>query len=225
MNSSFVKSFASYSELQKFFNENKEMFYKKELPSYERFCPWCDPTPLVLDGVTELVEVFDVRQQNDYKGEFEYFYWSDFVRQYIKDLKTGKLYRFTHTKKMYQLLNPSDSKASGRNFKFEEKEPNRIGKATEKKLRAWFDYLEREKTAYDEFCKKNESEREKFISEISALGKIVWTSPNETSGVVRSKYFDLEFQAPFDGYCSKKIKFARYSFETDLELFKLLAKL
>jgi len=63
---------------------------------------------------------------------------------------------------------------------YEEEKPNKIGKATTKKVEQWLEYLQKEEQAKKDYLNDKDEERQKFLQKLEPYkDKIVWQKENE----------------------------------------------
>lgn len=186
---------------------------------------------LVVDGVTELVDVYTFREcsGNPYSKEPARYWIFDYAEYCVRLLSTGRIahpYRPNHRSDKFGLSLLHDDQADGRlkDFKSEVQQPNFIGKGTKSKLEAWFGAIEQEneeKKAYIETAKaKNIAFQEKVKAKypeayLHILGD-GWMSECEfTVGYVK-----VHFTAGDDGRFYRDIRVDILAMPSTDELFK-----
>ena len=123
--------------------------------------------PLAVDGVSELVDVYAFyyeEQVREHSGTPAHWY-IDTVYPALRIIKSGEVftpYQRSYGEKKFGLspLEPNAGRLD--TFRFEESEPNYIGKATEKKLNEWAGYLHRKRDAEQAFISAAEAKNRRF---------------------------------------------------------------
>ena len=154
---------------------------------------------LAIDGFTEAVEVFDVYTEYTDSGDVKYRYLNR-VFTMLKCLKNKNVYQVVKGRNEgYRFLIPYfDLPLKGnRYFEYNEKEPNKVGKATVKKLQAWFDYLDAKFAALLAYIEQGKNGRAEFLEKLKRLGikedEIKWDGKN----ILRIVRDSFEYKAEF----------------------------
>lgn len=131
--------------------------------------------PLVIDGFTELVTIYEVREQKkNFSDELE-FWFLERIFVCLKNVETGRLYDVRKERDGKFVLYTSYvyyDWARGqrlKNFKTDAVAPNRIGVANRKKMQAWFDYLDGIEKQKDGYIAESESNRLEFLKKLEGL--------------------------------------------------------
>lgn len=121
---------------------------------------------LEVAGYSEIVPYYEVRPMNDERYSDTWYiersYWV------LRIITTGEIFRpWEKTRGKFRLFMHEPLRTNrDSGFRFELEEPNYIGKATDKKLSAWIDYLHQERAArvnyVDEALRSNRCFADKF---------------------------------------------------------------
>lgn len=128
--------------------------------------PEC-PKDLEVKDVVSLVRVLWIeRATPDYLIVSSASYWILYNGQLLKPShnKSREPYRF------YLVGETPYSHGKNQYFKYNEPEPNRVGKATEKKIKAWADYLNAKEAAMQAYIKENKDKKAAFFARLDASG-------------------------------------------------------
>lgn len=168
--------------MQEFARENKIL--------NEHFIRPCDArererlTALEVAGFSEAVPFYEVRPMDD--DRYPDTMYIEREHWVLRIIPTGEIFRpWEKTRGKFRLFMHEPLRTNiGRDFLFTMEEPNLIGKATEKKLSAWIDYLHMERTACLEYvncslCRNRcfvERFRERFPEGTFRTDSEGWTS-------------------------------------------------
>lgn len=124
------------------------------------------PDGLEIEGTSKLVRVLSIEASPNMLYIEGVSYWVLFNGQLLRPYrnKLREPFRFF-------LVGATQYDSSKlKYFKFEESEPQRVSKATPKKLQAWADYLNAEEAAKQAYIKANKDKKEAFFKRLDASG-------------------------------------------------------
>ena len=158
--------FFSLESLQQFAKEN-EIYNQHHIRLPFIYSRGGDLSVLNVAGFSEVVPCYEVRLMDDNSGR--YYIESDYY--VLRIIPTGEIFRMREVSRgrfrLYMFERPSYIWRD-RDFRYDGKEPNCIGKATEKKLTAWIDYLHLERTALTNYVNGNMCRNKTFADKVRA---------------------------------------------------------
>lgn len=177
------KFFLSIDEAKKFANEQHcesievNKWTEQEYHKYSMFN---------IEGYSEVVRAYHFRQYT--RGIEQEKYWSyEGYFWVLRIIETGQLLCMREISRdkffIFPLIKQYDKRDRG--FKYNEPEPNYIGKATQKKIQQWVDY-----------CNAKEKARIEFANDV--LQKNI-----EFADKFRAKFPQADFETQYDGWTSK----------------------
>ena len=192
--------------------------------------PWMpksDFAGLEVEGFSRIVPCFVVRQNYDhFQQKFLDEYYYDASYWVLEIIPTGELFTFyegVRRSKRFKLCmhNRLHSDKCGY-FRFEREQPNAIGKATEKKLKEWIDFLHEERDAKTRYLNEAMQENVKVVNAFKAkyptgdfrTDKDGWTS----EFTIRFERLRIKFTAHDDGGFSRSIDVPYDCYPTTAEL-------
>lgn len=116
----------------------------------------------------------------------------------LENIKTGKLYRISggHRDTTFNLFLLDTKNIDGFNSELEA--PNKVGKATEKRLQQWFDYLDAVEANKAEFVRIRDERIAAFKKRLEETGlKVIWNGNN--CGRIEKGMFTYKFEFYHDG--------------------------
>ena len=192
--------------------------------------PWMPKSDFVgleVEGFSRIVPCFVIRQNYDHFQKMyldEYYY--DASYWVLEIISTGELFTFherVRRSKRFELQIHNGLRSDRcRYYKSDKECPNAVGKATEKKLREWIDYLHEErdaKQAYlDNALAKNRSTVDAFRAKFPDGRYVTQADGWTTSFTIRFERLRIEFSAFEDGDFSRKIDVPYECYPTTEEL-------
>lgn len=155
---------------------------------------------LFIPGLSEFLPLYDVSIYRNYGNICAkvsiYAYLLIDNRVYRTYDRNGKFTLF-----YYNGTNP-------RGFEYKEEAPNRIGKATVKKLAQWVEYLDRKEAAAVEYLNKGAAELNALIERLDASG-VQYQRGNNTI-VIKNGPFSLKYEITPGGLCCGRPEFDFY---------------
>lgn len=208
--------FFSLESLQQFASENviKNSHLIKLPTSYIRVS--LDVLSVV--GFSEVVPCYEVRLSDDNSGA----YWIDssyFVLHIITSNEFLRFHEVSRGKFRFYLFERPSYLWRDTNFRFDMPEPNLIGKATEKKLQSWIDFLHMERTALINYVNGNMYRNKNFTERVRAKfpEAIFDTAPDGWTSLIRFEWlnFYVTLTAHENGSFSRDL-YIRYSAVPDI---------
>jgi hypothetical protein len=193
--------------------------FASELQNYgltaDDFRPACNPeikkVSTVFCGLCEVVELYSV---SFYDGK----YYPEHANVHV--IYDGYIMRpyCRYNEKSFEFFNPYERADNFTDYQNKNERPQKIGKATPKKLQSWVDYLKNERAERDSYKDSIDEKIENFLETVrNVQGMEIWD--NETRGnIVKG---GLEYTFSIDkksGYVSQNIK-VHYSVGGDIETF------
>ena len=192
--------------------------------------PWMsksDFAGLEVEGFSRIVPCFVVRQSYDHfqKAYLDEYYY-DASYWLLEIIPTGELFSFyervRRSKRFALQMHDRPSSDRCRYFTFSKEAPNAIGKATEKKLQEWIDFLHEERAAkqsyIDTAMKKNretvEAFKVKYPEGYFRTGDDGWTS----EFTIRFERLRIKFIACEDGGFTRNVDVPYDCYPTTEEL-------
>lgn len=164
-----VAFYATENQLDDLFEKYTIQYHHDNVGSVqELFQLYCSfrPDALEVPGVSELVHVCYFVAIDSRTLALEHAgYWLVFNNQLMRPYhcKQGEPYRFFLPCEM-------NYNEKSKNFKYEIEEPQRVGKATQKKLKAWNDYLNNKEKAKQEYIANAHKIEDDFFQRLEASG-------------------------------------------------------
>lgn len=214
--------FFSLESLQQFASENKifNTHFVAPLCEYDRQ----KYSVLEVEDFSELAPFYEVRPMDDERYADTYYveshYWV------LRIIPTGEVFRIIEPARGKFSLCMFDRTRLGRDtyFRFDEVErPNYIGKATQKKLSAWIDYLHLEHTARCNYVNSALCRNIAFVDRFKAktfdfaryyTGADGWTS----EFIIEWDRFTIKYTAHENGYFSRQVSLKYLCTPTDEEI-------
>lgn len=213
-----LESLQAFAQDHKFFNDH--YIRPCDEREYQRY------SALEVPGFSEVIPFYDVRLMDDqerYAGVYyvEHSYWV------LRIIHTGEVFRIWEKSrgKFRLFMHESVMSCRDRDFCFDMQEPNLIGKATEKKLSAWVDYLHMERTALMNYlngalCRNRTfvaKFREKFPAGTFRTDSEGWTS----EFIIEWDRFRVKYSASESGKFSRHFDLRYDCLPTDDEIIGL----
>lgn len=149
---------------------------------------------LFIPGLSEFLPLYDV----DIYEKCGHIYALLTPRAYL--LIDDRIFRVYGKNSKFALCNHNNTNPHG--FEYKEEAPNRIGKATAKKLAQWVEYLDRKEAAAVEYLNKGAAELNALIERLDASG--VEYNRGKNSIVVKNGPFTLKYDITPGGlYCGR----------------------
>lgn len=166
----------------------------------------------------ELCEVVELYSVSFYDGQ----YYPEHATVHI--IYEGYIMRpyCRYNEKSFMFFNTYDRADNLTDYQNKNKRPQKIGKATPKKLQAWVDYLKNEKTERDAYKKSIDEKIENFLKTVRNMQGMEILD-NETHGSMIKG--GLEYTFSIDkksGHISQNIK-VHYSVDKNTETFMKMA--
>lgn len=186
---------------------------------------------LVIDGVSELLDIyeFSTGYGNKFNGEPDTYWCFEGSSPAVRLLKTGQM-ATPYREKQYKGFGLSllrEERTSGRlnGFKFDGVRPDFIGMGSERKLNAWFDYLNAEESAKKEFIETANKRNREFLDKVQAKFPKAESWVNEIDGWCRKiqisvGYVLMTFEAGDDGRFNRSTRVDILNLPTTEELLK-----
>ena len=150
-------SFFSLSSLQNFANENPvERMDRTEQARFH-----IKPTALEVAGFSEVITAYDVE-------ECDGKYYVQGAYNVLRIIPTGEVLRYREERGKYRFWLFDYFLGRDKGFTFDMAQPNLVGKATEKKLTAWLDYLHMERTARTDYSNRVRCANKSFTDKVLA---------------------------------------------------------
>ena len=185
----------------------------------------------VIDGVSELADLytFSTGYGNKFNGEPDTYWCFEGFEPAVRLLKTGQVatpYRENRNKGFGLFMlhgERTDGRLSG--FEFDGARPDFIGKGSERKVTAWFDYLNAEDNAKKEFVETAYKRNREFLEKVQAKFPKAKVWVNESDGWCRQIQFSAGyvlfiFEAADDGRFYKQTRVDALTLPSTEELLK-----
>ena len=198
--------FYSFEELVNFSKNN--VFRKEGIKQYpysyekdvERY------SSLVVEGFSELVVCYNVNASlESTTGKFEYYYLDNSFLL-LHEVGTDRYYHINgkYNANTFEFsLFVEGYRHIPLYFSFGKKQPNNVGKATKKKLQAWFDYIQEKESALASYVNAAADKRSAFVQKLEASGlDVQWRGKNK--GWVDKGAFRFSFEIDETGYAHTK---------------------